>query len=270
MTADRWFQFGNDTLTRQSFTATAPEVPNGLYYLRYQATQTGAYHYIETRIENGHNDLSGKTVTISFWGKSNTGSNNSFSILTALNNDSQLFSANFTLTTIWTKYFATFTLPIINFAATYRYLRMGGIGDGGGVDIAQVQYEIGSAPTHFSRAGGDLQGEIAKCQRYFVRYEKTSGNQTYFASGNVISTTRSMLSLPLPVNMRATPSISRTAGVAVYNNGSNYNLSSLAVYQSAQNILNLDASVSSGLTNNTSSMFSLTTNGDYLDFSAEL
>lgn len=225
MTADRWYQFGNDTLTRQSFTATSPEIPNGLYYLRLQGTGTGTYHYIETRIENGHNDLSGKTVTISFWGRSNTGSNNSFSILTALNNDSQLLSSGFTLTPTWTRYSATFNLPTINYAATYRYLRMGGIGDGGGVDIAQVQYEIGSIPTHFSRAGGSIQGEVAECQRYYIRYNGgTSGGVNSQFQAAATASNIYDFNIQFPVKMRTVPSSIEVANTGVYrmSNGTIY------------------------------------------------
>ena len=207
-TADRWFQYGNDTITRQSFTAASPEIPNGLYYLRYQATQNGAYHYIQQNIENGHNDLSGRTITISFWARSNTGSNNSFSVLTALNNDSQLYSANFTLTPTWTRYYATFTIPQLNYAATYRYLRMGGIGDNGGIDLAQVQLEIGSVVTPFSRAGGDIQGEFAKCQRYYYQLDSYTADTNY-STGVVYNSTSAFA--PLLFNkMRTIPTISST------------------------------------------------------------
>jgi hypothetical protein len=37
--------------------------------------------------------------------------------------------------------------------------------------VTGVQLEIGSSPTTFSLAGGDIQGELAKCQRYFQRVE---------------------------------------------------------------------------------------------------
>jgi len=34
-------------------------------------------------------------------------------------------------------------------------------------EMAQAQLEVGSFATPFSRAGGDIQGELAKCQRYY-------------------------------------------------------------------------------------------------------
>ena len=97
----------------------------------------------------------------------------------------------------------------------------------------------------------------------------------YFASGNAISTTRAMVSIPVPVNLRTIPSLTKTSGVALYNQGSNYYWNTSigpfsSVYQVSQNILNLDCWVPSGLTNNTPVMIALVNANDYLDFSAEL
>jgi len=36
-------------------------------------------------------------------------------------------------------------------------------------EMAQAQLEIGSVPTHFSRAGGTIQGELVACQRYYEK-----------------------------------------------------------------------------------------------------
>jgi hypothetical protein len=200
---DKWFTFANDTMSRQAFTAASPEIPNGLYYLRYTNVQTGAYHYIENRIENGHNDLSGKTVTISFWARSNTSNSFTLSVLTALNNDTQLLSAGFPITPTWTKFYATFNLPTLNYAATYRYLRIGGAPELAGWDIAQVQYEIGSFPTQFTRTGGTLDAETKACQRFYYQ-TPTYATASYSAynSGNMVSTP-----FFFPTRMRIAPTV---------------------------------------------------------------
>jgi hypothetical protein len=278
-TADRWFQFGNDSITRQSFNTTSPEIPNGLYYMRYQATQAGAYHYIEQRIENGHIDLSGKTITISFWGRSNTGSNNSFSILTALNNDSQLYSANFTLTTTWQKYYATFTIAELNYAASYRYLRMGGIGDSGGVDLAQIKYEIGSAPTEFSRAGITIQGELSLCQRYYytLPYNYNSARSNPYTDFLIMNTadqtTWARGVVQFPVTMRATPSLESPTAANYFLLGSAGVLSVTSI--SIDNMTNASMAVvnayRTGMSTGTTYFLRFANNTtDYLRFSAEL
>lgn len=249
-TADRWFQYGNDSITRQSFTAASPEIPNGVYYLRYQATQAGAYHYIQQNIENGHNDLSGKTVTISFWARSNTGSSGTLSILTALNNDTQLYSANLNTTTAWVKYYVTFNIATLNFAASYRYFRMGGVGDGGGADIAQVQYEIGSAPTPFSRAGGNLTSELQACQKHFVALPYNNGaaranSYSDFLIMNAMDQTtwaRGVYNPPVP--MRAVPVLEATPTASNY-----YLLSSSGVLSVTSISLDTETTASSVVIN---------------------
>jgi hypothetical protein len=73
--------------------------------------------------------------------------------------------------------------------------------------VTGVQLEIGSSPTTFSLAGGDIEGELAKCQRYYQRMSgagsgvigsKNNGTTTYFI-------------VPLKVNMRAAPSMTSSA-----------------------------------------------------------
>ena len=210
---DRWFSFANDNMSRQSFTAASPEIPNGLYYLRYTNVQTGGYHYMENRIENGHNDLSGKTVTISFWARSNTSNSFTLSMLTALTNDTQLFSAGFPVTPTWTKFYATFTLPTINYAATYRYLRIGGAPEAAGWDIAQIQYEIGSFPTQFTRTGGTIAGEIKECQRHYYQ------TPTYVTASYSAYNTGNMITTPFffPTKMRIAPTVTVADSALVSN-----------------------------------------------------
>jgi hypothetical protein len=74
--------------------------------------------------------------------------------------------------------------------------------NGSYIEISQVQLEIGSIATPFSRSGGDIQGELAKCQRYFYRIP-FSGNQGIsftFAGNGTMGT-----SFQFPVHMRANP-----------------------------------------------------------------
>jgi hypothetical protein len=254
------------------------------YAARFEKTSGASNRFVFINMSEGALSCVGKQVTLSFWIRKgpNLTSGVAVSIGTRASKYGTVYnSGDFGIlnsqisSSTFTRFTSTFNITSATadnnadlFELEFSAVQAGSTGSY--FDIAGVQLEVGNIATPFSRAASTLSEELSACQRYFVRYEKTGGNQTYFASGNVISTTRSMFSLPLPVNMRATPSIARTAGVAIYNNGSNYNLSALSVYQSAQNILNLDGNVSSGLTNNTSSMLSLTANGDYLDFSAEL
>jgi hypothetical protein len=116
--------------------------------------------------------------------------------------------------------------------------------------ITGVQVEAGTIATPFSRCGGDIAGEISKCQRYYYRrYSEVTGG-TLVSSGAAYSTTQALLSQPHPVQMRAIPSSinfsgiptliqsngNRTAGItSISNNGTtSSNLSISATIGSAQ------------------------------------
>jgi hypothetical protein len=166
------------------------------------------------RIENGHNDLSGKTVTISFWARSNTSNSFNMNVISNLNNDTQGFALTAALTPSWTKYSVTGTLPLLNYAATYRYIRFA-TPDSTltyGFDLAQVQFEIGTAATPFSRAGGTLSGEIRECERFYYQTPVyVTASYSSYNTGNMISTP-----FFFPTRMRIPPTItvSDSAGTA--------------------------------------------------------
>jgi len=293
--ADR-FQYtydGNGTfnVTRQAFTAgTAPVVGyEGSHFLRSACSVVGTSTVLDVnqKIEDVRT-FSNQTVTVSFWAKADTartsyvwliqqfGGGGSADVYTGIN------SVAFNLTTSWQRFTFTGTMPsvanktITSNSALLLLIRHY-IAAGSQLDLWGIQVEAGSVATPFTTNTANPQAELAACQRYFVRYSQNSaiGNTMYFASGNAISTTRAMVSIPVPVNLRTIPSLSKTSGVALYNQGSNYYWNTSvgpfsSVYQVSQNILNLDCWVPSGLTNNTPVMIALVNANDYLDFSAEL
>jgi hypothetical protein len=270
------------------------DVPDGfIYSMKWQrasanasATNSTLYYGLES-IDSYK--FKGQTATLSFYAKKGanySGGGLSLAIGSGTATDARPYlytnavasSGGVILNTTWTRYSITGTFPSNTTQAFFAmsWTPSGTAGADDSVYLTGVQLEIGAVATPFSRAGGTLAGELAACQRYFVRYIPNSinANTMYFASGNAISTTRAMVSLPLPVSLRAVPTLSKTSGVALYNQGSNYYFNSSgtlsSVYQMSQNILNLDCWVPSGLTNNTPVMISLVSSSDYLDFSAEL
>ena len=77
-------------------------------------------------------------------------------------------------------------------------------------DITGVQLEIAPQATPFSRAGGSIGGELLLCQRYFQHYGNGSAYE-YYGVGSNITGSYAMVSLPLKVKMRATPSVTYSA-----------------------------------------------------------
>jgi hypothetical protein len=78
------------------------------------------------------------------------------------------------------------------------------------VDIWGVQLEAGNVATAFQTATGTLQGEIALCKRYFNRMIDTT-NQAVPAAIYCDTTSRGVMSLGFPVQMRVAPSLTATA-----------------------------------------------------------
>ena len=292
--ADRWAT----SLWSGTVTFTSPTISYGSFIgqtsnkvLRATSGSSSNDLGLYTRIEDVAT-FAGQTITISFWIRSSAntynvdlvealqafGTGGSTATYTYADISNKTFSNN------WTRLSFQIAVPSIAGKTvgpgSFLNLRIDPLTtlpNGEWVEITHIQAELGSIATPFTTNTANPQAELAACQRYFVRYSQNSavGNTMYFASGNAISTTRAMVSIPVPVNLRTIPSLTKTSGVALYNQGSNYYWNTSvgpfsSVYQVSQNILNLDCWVPSGLTNNTPVMVALVNSNDYLDFSSEL
>jgi hypothetical protein len=229
---------GQYTADRASFTAGGSiscnvtrdaSVPNAQSSYSIKYTQTAntsglveyAYrHWFE--IQNVLH-LVGKPVTISFWYKSNKTGTHEMRNNTFANSSSgaEIFGS-FTVVSANTWEYKTLVSSawagITSFSSAPNahagFLDIGfkvGSGPSGFTSlstndyfqISQLQVEVGSVATVFSRAGGDIQGEIAACQRYYWRNIFWNSGTTY--NNNVYVTVMN------PVQMRATPSVSKYA-----------------------------------------------------------
>jgi hypothetical protein len=274
-TADRWLSFANDSVTRQSFSLIS-EIPGAQFYLRKTPVQSGgAYHALQQTIENGGNDLSGKTVTLSFWARRNTASDYAMEVFSNLNNDQQTATSTITLTGTWTKYITTWTIPVTNGTNAHRYIRFNPQADARGFDLAQVKLELGSNATPFSRAGGTIQGELAACQRYYYRTTSTGGFAGIGGNGFTYSATQANVQLQLPVPMRTYPSSCDVSNIRYVDSANGAaNITQVAMWQIPASVTNATVvdfqAIGTGFTSGRYVFLQTSAGNGYLGFSAEL
>lgn len=185
-TADRWFvSFSGSgstrSITRQTFTpgTSVGQETNFFINLSQTVAGTGAtWNEFATLIEDVRT-LAGKTATFSFWAKS---SNSSFFTGIFLGQvfqgsgrfDSPVAPAgnNIQLTSTWTRYSYTFTVPSISGktigSGSHLFLAFQlPLNATHNIDIANVQLEEGSVATPFRRNGPSIEAELVSCMRYY-------------------------------------------------------------------------------------------------------
>jgi hypothetical protein len=265
-TADRWRKYRG--ATGATFSQQALSGLNNPYYLRAQRdsgnTSTATIYAVYNSESNISSQLRGLTATISFYARkganysatsnglvvsviSGTGTDQGW--LSYTGNTYQLNSTA-TLTSSWTKY--TFTTSAFQananqFRIQFEFAPTGTAGASDYFDISDVQLEMGSNATTFTRAGGTIQGELAACQRY---YQKTIGSTGYAPMGigwGVDSTNADFIVFPITA-MRIAPTSATFTSLAMVDGGSPIAVTALNIYHSTTQTVNIRATVSSGIT----------------------
>ena len=211
--ADRWQAINTSA---QSISSDAPDgFSSSLEFTSSSAT----FPFMSQRIERINSyDLAGKTVTLSFWAKSVSGSSNLYVELYRANSNDNFSGVTFetgasavlatTPSTSWTYYTATFTLS--SSATTGLEVRIiRNNASASSTRVTGVQFEIGSQATPFERR--NYQQELAMCQRYTVVLYNTGTPANGFW-GTMYSTTAGRVWTKLPVTMRASPTLTATNG----------------------------------------------------------
>jgi hypothetical protein len=182
--ADRWGFSpnlgGTVVVSRQPFAYTQTDVPNNpTYHLRFQSTVgSTAAPLLFQRLENVRL-LAGKTVTFSFYAKSNTpisvvlGYSYVYGTVPPNSSQDNYILSTVSIGTTWTKYVVTTTLPAIpagrtianpeltSFQLVFNFPTSSTFT----FDIAQAQLEEGPIATTFEQR--PIGTELALCQRYF-------------------------------------------------------------------------------------------------------
>jgi hypothetical protein len=273
-------------VSRQTFTpGTAPVSGyEGEYFLRVAQTVAGSGQTFLTPLLYNIEDvrtLAGQTATFSFWAKAganvslsgtfsqNFGSGGSASVTTSIGTAS--------LTTSWQRFTFTVAIPSISgkTVGTSSFLQY--YFDSGSPTAVQTldfwgfQLEAGSTASPFQTATGTKQGELAACQRYYVRQ---GGNTAYEAMGigSANQTTTCVVPVSVPVTLRTSPSAIDFSTLSLNTgNGAEIAVTACTILYAGTNKPVVYATVASGLTIGT--FYQLRTNNStagYLGLSAEL
>jgi len=277
------------TISQQTFTpGTAPVSGyEGQFFFRYDQSVAGTgdtFNQISNVIE-GVRTFAGQTITLSFWAKAaasttlgqvsinqNFGSGGSTTVNTAFGTP--------TITTSWTRYSYTVTLPSIsgktigaNNFIEIRFLLPNNATFT--LDLWGLQLEAGSTATPFQTAsGGSYQGELAMCQRYYQRITPATAGASF--SGFAATTSQALFSVPFAQTMRTAPTALEQTGTvtdyAIRSTAGNTNCNVVPTFISASTaFIVVDAQVAATLTAGQGVLLRFNNAGvTYLGWSAEL
>ena len=144
--------------------------------------------------------------------------------------------------------------------------------------VTGVQLEIGSSSTQFSLGGGDVQGELERCQRYYWRSGSANDSIDFnkHSLGYAQNTTSLWCQVFHPVTMRVAPSIESStlavsgSTIGIYDSISNFNVSSLSIDRSTTRSCSFNANTSGLTAFRSGQLQNLNNTNGFIGFSAEL
>jgi hypothetical protein len=179
--------------------------------------------------------FAGKTVTMSFYARK--GANYAPSTFNAYlitgtgtdqnrqnggyTGESSSITSSPTLTTSWQRFVITGTLgaSTTEMAVFFFFDFTGTAGAADYFEITGFQIDLGtytaSTAPAFRRSGGTIQGELAACQRYYVRFNDPSNTRGNIGSAIRYSGTNGLALVYLPVTMRVAPTALESASLEV-------------------------------------------------------
>jgi hypothetical protein len=266
--ADRWAAYravAGSTFSRQA-TGDTTNLPNIQYAVRVARdsgnTATGALILAQTFESVNSIPFAGKTITFSFYARaganltanlgvqlgSGTGTDQNWSGFTGL---SYITNTTQALTTTWTRY--TFTGTVATTATQlmmqFYYVPTGTAGAADYFEMTGVQIDIGSVALPFRTYAATIQGELAACQRYFIRLGQTVSYQHYVNGYNFATTVGGYTLQYSP--LRGNPSITFSAAntfLILHGNESTATCTVVAADVASTTSFRIKATVASGLT----------------------
>ncbi len=286
-TADRWDVGGAaGTVSRQSFTVgntiAGYESP---FYLDWNLTSNSQNYEARQKIEDVRT-FAGQTATFSIYAKISagttalsprivqdfgTGGSPSSTVVTSL--------GSMTLTSSWQRFTFTVAVPSIsgktlgtaNNSTLWFSLQISNTATGT-IQLWGGQAEAGSTATAFQTATGTIQGELAACQRYYVRFQNNSNNSPFTTGGFTFSTTGANTFRPLPVEMRVAPSAIETGGTLAFKDvtATNFTPSAYAIVHSTNQFVSFDVTLTGATSGRWGFLQSNNSSVNFIAFSAEL
>jgi len=221
--ADRWWCYtnsGSATMARESTV-----IPDGARYsAKITSTGAGTQVFMAQAIETSMcSPFIGKTVTVSgqlaaststphtlFVQYSTTvddGNSGSWTSITAATTSGSLTPTS----TTFVSFANTYAIPSTAKTVRVALQPTGTVANGVALYYGNIQLEVGSSASTFSRAGATIQGELAACQRYYQRLDSSENNFTPFMFGAGTTTTNLRFFANLPVTMRTSGNVTTSA-----------------------------------------------------------
>jgi hypothetical protein len=304
---DRWYVAASDgttTYSSQNFTAGAAPVAGyeSATFARIVSTgqtSTSAYSALSQKIEDVRT-LANQNATISFWAKASSGTPKvavelvqSFGSGGSPSSDVLIYVGQSTLSTSWARYSITVSVPslsgkTVGSTANTSFLglnlftsagsalasRTGSLGiQSTTIDTWGVQVEAGSTATAFQTATGTIQGELAACQRYYIRWANSAVGNATIGMGLASNTTAANINITYPVTMRTAPTTMDYSNLRLDDSISAFTSGTPALestYATNDKVARIVWSSTSGLTSFRPYFLSQNTSAGYLGLSAEL
>jgi hypothetical protein len=216
-TADRWQIFNG--AGSYSVARTTSNIPlNFVYGIQVTATANSSTPYLMQMIETQNTTmLQGKQFLVGAWVQAPAGVIMNIHVLSSTVTDASIFQMNgnptgdrtFTATGSPQFIFSNVGTLSSNMKTLRITIWPTSLSNGQSYTVTGVQLEASSIPTPFSRAGGDIAGELVRCQRYYYRFvgSQTIGSTiSNICNASMQSASNATGMFEYPVQMRVPPS----------------------------------------------------------------